>query len=154
MSHPSQYNNPSFMPSGFDTMKSKIKGLCWYTANHGGNNPLCNVPENTHAWLSPAQNPAANKFLCGKVSGGGGGGSDGSGPRQFFQIGSSGTCTKCVSGNFDPSTTCPEISKCNWEGGAQHGDRFQVTVSANKVCVKRLDYCPGWGMNLHFYCGG
>ena len=29
MSHPSHYNNPAYMPSGFDTMKSKVKGLCW-----------------------------------------------------------------------------------------------------------------------------
>merc|ERR1711959_629467 len=54
MSHPSHYNNAAYMPSGFDTIKSKFKGMCYYTANHGGENALCNIPENTHAWLRPS----------------------------------------------------------------------------------------------------
>ena len=47
MSHPSHCNNAAYMPSGFDTIKSKFKGMCYYTANHGGENALCNIPENT-----------------------------------------------------------------------------------------------------------
>ena len=67
MSHPSHYNNAAYMPSGFDTIKSKFKGMCYYTASHGGENALCNIPENTHAWLRPSTNAAANKFMCGKA---------------------------------------------------------------------------------------
>merc|ERR1712159_320251 len=49
-----------------------------------------------------------------------------------------------------------EIKKSNWAGSDTYPDRFQVSYSGDKICVKRVDAkglnCHGWGMNLRFNC--
>jgi len=59
-------NNNGYMPDGFATIRDKWDNLCSYTANANGNNALCNIPINSHAWKNPAQ--ANNGFVCGKVT--------------------------------------------------------------------------------------
>ena len=58
-----QRDNNSYMPSGFAAIRDKWNNLCSYTNNANGNNALCNVPINTHAWRTPAQYDPG--FMCG-----------------------------------------------------------------------------------------
>jgi hypothetical protein len=59
-------NNNNYMPSGFAAVRDMWNGLCSYTGNANGNNALCNIPTNTHAWRNPGQyNPG---FVCGKAA--------------------------------------------------------------------------------------
>merc|ERR1712072_463237 len=78
------------------------------------------------------------------------------GAEKRFTIGSqSKSCTKCVSGGTG-YTCAKEINKSNWAGSDTYSDRFQVSYSGDKICVKRVDAkglnCHGWGMNLRFNC--
>jgi len=78
------------------------------------------------------------------------------GAEKRFTIGSqSKSCTKCVSGGTG-YTCAKEINKSNWAGSDTYPDRFQVSYSGDKICVKRVDAkglnCHGWGMNLRFNC--
>ena len=58
-------NSNNYLPVGLAAVRDKWDGLCSYTANANGNNALCNIPTNTHAWRNPAQyNPG---FVCGKI---------------------------------------------------------------------------------------
>jgi len=66
IAHPPHRNINSYFPSGWSAIKSSWDGLCSYTANANGNNALCNIPSNTHAWRNPAQaNPG---FMCAKAA--------------------------------------------------------------------------------------
>merc|ERR1711865_746958 len=57
-------NNNNYSPAGFSDIRGKWDSLCSYTNNANGNNALCNIPTNTHAWRNPGQyNPG---FVCGK----------------------------------------------------------------------------------------
>merc|ERR1711865_4090 len=57
-------HNNNYSPAGFSDIRGKWDSLCSYTNNANGNNALCNIPTNTHAWRNPGQyNPG---FVCGK----------------------------------------------------------------------------------------
>jgi hypothetical protein len=62
LAHKPNRNTNSYSPPGLALVRDKWNTLCSYTANANGNNALCNIPINTHAWRTPAQyNPG---FMC------------------------------------------------------------------------------------------
>jgi hypothetical protein len=83
-----------------------------------------------------------------------------SGESKLFVVGSqSGKQTKTIP--IPAGYKCAaEINKSNWEmAGLPHatcGDRFETTVSGDKLTVKRIDAGGldghGWGMKLQFRC--
>jgi hypothetical protein len=48
-------HNKAYMPTGFNKIQHMWNGVCSYTAHANGNNALCNIPKNSHAWRTPAQ---------------------------------------------------------------------------------------------------
>ena len=51
-----------YFPSGWSAIRDHFKGLCAFTANHGGHDKaLCHDGGGGHQWRTPGQN---NKFMC------------------------------------------------------------------------------------------
>eukprot|EP01048_Picozoa_sp_COSAG05_P015817 COSAG05_NODE_1954_length_3791_cov_5.358884_1_plen_1088_part_00 len=83
IAYPPHRQNNDYMPAGFAAIANKWDGLCSYVANANGNNALCNIPINTHAWRNPGQaNPG---FMCGRTT---------------YNI-SAANCTACSAGSYD-----------------------------------------------------
>jgi hypothetical protein len=80
--------NNNYSPAGLAGIQHYWDGLCSYTASANGNNALCNIPKNTHAWRNPGQaNPG---FICARGASFEAklGGKNGVAPRTYeFEIG-------------------------------------------------------------------
>ena len=62
IAYPPHRNNAAYFPSGFNTIKDRFDGGCFYTASVGGGKAICNMPWNSHSW----QTADAGKFyFCG-----------------------------------------------------------------------------------------
>ena len=63
LAYPGHRNNNKYVPSGFNKIRENWRGLCSYTGKAKSDNALCNLPEQSHSWRTPAQlNPG---FVCG-----------------------------------------------------------------------------------------
>ena len=58
----------SYFPLSWSKILSNWNGVCSYTSKANGNNALCNIPTNTHAWRKPSQTASSHQFVCGKVT--------------------------------------------------------------------------------------
>ena len=57
-------DNLGYFPAGFAALRDIFDDSCVYTAGGNGNNALCNIPSNTHTWLTPAN---THFYLCARV---------------------------------------------------------------------------------------
>jgi hypothetical protein len=128
LSHFPHRAHSGYMPSGFDAIQARWRGLCSYSGDANGDRAMCNIPASGHSWQPLSSNPG---FMCGVA---------GLGPRTCSETNACDSDEYMLAAPTPTSGgTCAAHTQCN----AHQYESKAPTGGSDRECSFKLCSCAG-----------